>query len=263
MRTFKLIALLLFWNVQVFGQHKIGITYPDSLRTSRQYFSPYAIYQTIPDLKSIINIGETFDSTIYFDYFYDDNRETDDSLGTIKDKQKGLTVIIDTGQEINESIFFTKSEKVNGLYSSPKTIFYLNSKNGLVKIPCTQDTNLLFKATPVYILNDTKDRKAIFLKSRYIEMTQEAMDKNGKWKPIESTIPFSCGMGFGWRGLDPGQYVVTSIIKYKGNYKTLIRVKLKSGSTTYYSKAFNGSINYSQLNGNKIKYIDELPYEKK
>lgn len=257
-----LIFLSKIFISDVIGQNKVRVIYPDSLKQSKLYFSPYTIYNSMPALQSIINVGEPFDSTLTFSYSYDDNIEEGDSSRTIAKKQKGLTIIVDTTQEVDQGEYFIKTHKENRLYLSPKKITLLNAKNQATIIPCDKDTFLILKSIPVYILNNTSKTKAVYLKGAFIDIIQEALDKKGKWRPIETSRMFKCGMGFGWRELASKEFIITNIIKYKGSYKTLLRLKFRNGKTIYYSQPFTGSINYSQLNSNSIKYIDGLPYEK-
>jgi hypothetical protein len=259
---FLILPFLIFSFSAAFSQGKISINYPDSIKKSKIYFSPYAKYSNIPSVNGIVKIGGNYDSLLNYERSDFDNFEDDDSIGTLLEKQKGLKLIVDTAQEIDQQEYFIKSDKDYGLYSSPKYITYMNSTNKKTKFRCNRDTIITFKAYPVYVVNITQRQKAIYLKSSYIEITQEAIDKDGKWQPIEQTKTFNCGVGFGWRGLKANEYLVTSIYKYKGDYKTLLRIKLVNGRSIYYSEPFRGSINYSQMNKNKIRYIDGLPYEK-
>ena len=71
-----------------------------------------------------------------------------------------------------------------------------------------------------------------------------------------------CGMGFYWKNIKSNEQIVTSVFKYKGNYTTTLRLKLKNGKRIIYSNSFRGSINYNQFDTNKIHYIDWLPYQK-
>lgn len=95
---------------------------------------------------------------------------------------------------------------------------------------------------------------------------QQAKDVDGKWKPIEfqkSMSPFGgCASLNTNYLLLPKHYLATSTIKYKGNFKTKIRIKMYSGNNYYYSNEITGYINKSQFNQDFIKYfLKERGYE--
>ena len=79
-------------------------------------------------------------------------------------------------------------------------------------------------------------------------LIQEAKDTDGNWKPIEyiyslplDIIDYSCTV------LSPKKYLATSIIKYHGDFKTKLRVKIRFGRNYYYSNEIEGYINKSQF----------------
>ncbi|WP_146185032.1 hypothetical protein [Flavobacterium pallidum] len=85
----------------------------------------------------------------------------------------------------------------------------------------------------------------------HFQMIQEALDSDGKWKPIDfqwsddggGCIPINLHYK-----LLPRHYIGASVIKYSGDFKTKIRVKMKSGNDVYYSNEITGHINHSQFN---------------
>lgn len=84
--------------------------------------------------------------------------------------------------------------------------------------------------------------------SYYISLIQQAKDKDGKWQPIEyfANFPSCIPSPFCQEHL-PKQYTAKAIIKYNGDFKTKIRVKVKMGKNIYYSNEIDGYINYSQF----------------
>jgi len=77
-------------------------------------------------------------------------------------------------------------------------------------------------------------------------MIQEALDKDGNWKPIEYWVYSGCGNSyFNPLKLDSGKYVMIPIKKYSGKFKTKIRLKFKYGNDILYSNSFESSINVS------------------
>lgn len=80
------------------------------------------------------------------------------------------------------------------------------------------------------------------------KVIQEAMDTDGKWKPIEFHYNFSgCGFGDVYKKFLPKHYMALGLIKYKGNFKTKLRVKFSYRYQIYYSNEFYGTINRSQF----------------
>lgn len=84
--------------------------------------------------------------------------------------------------------------------------------------------------------------------SHNIRLIQEAKDQDGKWKPIEYFANYpSCIPNPFCNVHQPQKYSALSIIKYHGDFKTKLRVKVKIGEYIYYSNEIVGSINHSQF----------------
>lgn len=107
---------------------------------------------------------------------------------------------------------------------------------------------------PLLIQNISKN--TVFLKE--IKFIQEAKDVDNKWKPIEffdNHSSSSKSMVFSKQFAN--SFSISSIIKYNGNFKTKIRVKVKINQYYYYSNEFVGNINKSQFNQNYVfNYFD-------
>jgi len=97
-------------------------------------------------------------------------------------------------------------------------------------------------------------------------MIQEAIDENGKWKPIEYWVYSGCGNSyFNPLILKPGKYVMIPIKQYNGNFKTKFRLKMKKDKSIFYSEEFEGNIEKSQFekhseNVNGILYYGPADY---
>lgn len=100
---------------------------------------------------------------------------------------------------------------------------------------------------PAFIINQTPSAKVLIGKDRRLFAIQEAKDSNGIWRPIEQEGPYFCGDGFWAEMVYHNEYVVMLLPKYKGNFKTKLRIRLKNNATIYVSKPFDGMINYEQL----------------
>lgn len=99
----------------------------------------------------------------------------------------------------------------------------------------------------VFIQNNTSKTISISHQDHSIYILQEAMDKNGIWKPIEYWESSDCGNSFGGIQIEPKGIIETKSTKYQGNYKTKIRFKLSENNKIYYSNAINGNINPKKM----------------
>jgi hypothetical protein len=96
---------------------------------------------------------------------------------------------------------------------------------------------------------------------------QEAKDTDGKWKPIEFQNSLwgqqsNCGALNPNYILLPKHYLATSTIKYKGDFKTKIRIKMFSGIHYYYSNEVTGYVNLSQFDQGFVKdFLKERGYD--
>lgn len=100
---------------------------------------------------------------------------------------------------------------------------------------------------PVYIVNENSSTKILSPASTYIFAIQEAKDSNGIWRPIEMKAPVFCGTGQGFLKIHPNEFVVFAMPKYKGGYKTKLRVRIKNEDNILVSVPFDGIINYQQF----------------
>lgn len=98
---------------------------------------------------------------------------------------------------------------------------------------------------PVYLVNQSPNTKVLQGRDGYILAIQEAQDSNGIWYPIESSSLWTC---IGWRvQFDSQQFVVLLMPKYKGSFKTKLRVRLENHEQIYVSQAFEGLIDPRQF----------------
>ncbi|MBW1296336.1 hypothetical protein [Aquimarina litoralis] len=99
----------------------------------------------------------------------------------------------------------------------------------------------------VYIQNNTSDTISISHQDYKIHILQEAMDKEGIWKPIEYWESSDCGVSFGKIKIEPNGVIETKSTKYNGDFKTKIRFKLSENNKVYYSNAIEGNINLNKF----------------
>lgn len=120
-------------------------------------------------------------------------------------KNNHIKVFVDSSQilnipdytdniEINEKM----GEGITGTYRD----YYENSKNSLNKY--FKPSKKLKQGYPIFIFNKSDTIFNVDLKEGWIKMIQEAVDKNGKWKPIEYYDPQAiCGNSFAYKPLLP------------------------------------------------------------
>ena len=95
---------------------------------------------------------------------------------------------------------------------------------------------------PVFIKNGAKDTVLIAY-GEIVDAVIEAQDKNGEWLPIEKPYFMGYGTGVGHIMLPPNEIVMTSAVKYTGDFKTQMRIKIGKS----YSNIFQGSIHPRQF----------------
>lgn len=260
--------LLLVITVNLHGQSNIRVNFPDSLKNSSSYVSPYTRLEVSPPLMGILNLNEPFDSAYpqyssqYFlqaDYLF----SLSDSVCKSYSKQTGLKIFADTTQEINQDKYFSETYDYDSFIKSPRYLKLWDEKGHVKTIRCKKATTITLKSMPVYIFNPTPDTLHIIDRDLTINLSQEVLDKHGNWIEIERYQTGDCSMGWGWRPLLPGKILITCVLKYKGSYKTLARLKLESGNITY-SQPYRVRINPDVLS-NKVKtaVMDNMLFEVK
>lgn len=78
-------------------------------------------------------------------------------------------------------------------------------------------------------------------------LIQEAIDTNGVWRPIEYSSVGGCGNAYYSIKLPSNSYLTGGVVKYTGDFETLIRLKLKNDEQILYSTPFKGKINLEQF----------------
>jgi hypothetical protein len=100
---------------------------------------------------------------------------------------------------------------------------------------------------PVYVLNATPRTKLLLGKDSWVFAIQEARDRSGHWRPIESKGYDFCGNGRWAVKLHPRQAMVVLMTKYRGTFRTLLRVRLINGSSLYVSPPYAGQVDEQQF----------------
>lgn len=99
---------------------------------------------------------------------------------------------------------------------------------------------------PVYLVNNTHKTKKLEGYDAQVQAIQEAQDSNQRWHPIEAQAFWACSY---WNAKFPPQsFSLLVFPKYKGDFKTKLRVRVRNGEQVYISQAFDGWIDYRQFN---------------
>ncbi len=118
-----------------------------------------------------------------------------------------------------------------------------------------------------YDLVNTSDKTVrVRTQNGSLIMIQEALDKKGKWRPIEYWN-YDWGMGsvFDYLELAPKEAILVSVPRYTGDFETQIRLKIKTGEAkedtdVYYSAPFTGKIDPNQFKIEPDRKTDKISY---
>ena len=263
-----LFAVVIFFCSPAFGQknnYKIKLFAKDD--TNIHFYSPVFITETFHRGEGIGNLYKPADSINDVKVFrtgenMDDSMQ--DSLVMLcNNKKNQLKIIVDTSQSSVKEIKLYFPFQLDKVYSSyPRRVITRDRNNKLHCLPVTGDTLITVIAQPVFIANLSGYTKYLLGYDGNIEITQQAKDKNNKWIDIETTTPGACSMGKYIYELKRNDFVLTNVFKFKGGFKTDLRIKLEANGQTYYSNTFTGFINYFQLKNPNIKLMDGEAYEK-
>lgn len=157
----------------------------------------------------------------------------------------GLMIYVDTTQNI--SIPAYKDNSINGLNDGSTFREMYNAQIDFLDKYYNQSDKLM-EGYPVIIFNSTDTTWRINTIEGWVYMIQEALDKNGTWKPIEY-IDYRavCGNSYWSENLHPQHYLVSKVYRYSGDFKTKLRVRFVTQKKIFISNEFKGSINLSQF----------------
>ncbi|WP_299112656.1 hypothetical protein [uncultured Winogradskyella sp.] len=114
-----------------------------------------------------------------------------------------------------------------------------------------------FNYYPVYLVNSTATNKILFGKDSHVFGIQEAqdIDNYNSWKPIEAKAWDFCGNGHWHLIIRPNEFGLVLMPKYKGDYKTKLRTRIKNGDNIIVSNSYYGVINKSQFKIKDSSYV--------
>lgn len=100
---------------------------------------------------------------------------------------------------------------------------------------------------PAFIYNPTDSIQSIVHHDGRMIFIQEALNENNEWKAIEYFAFSGCGNSYGTIPLDTNSFLMFGVNKYKGNFKTKLRVRLLTNSGIIFSNEYDGKINIEQF----------------
>lgn len=229
------------------------VNFPDSFKTSCKHYSPIHKPVSKSAMWGIISIGQPYDSLILWPStpVYDPNKFV---LDKYKDSIKpSFVIIVDTSQDLDCYEYFFWIEKDKKYYPDQEIGYIENEQQRQFNAKTTNQA--IFKGYPVYLVNLSDTTIRIRHRKYQVPLVQEALDTDGLWKPIETLFSLPPGVKVtNYSGISPlksGEMMVSSIYNYKGQFQTMLRVKIMIEKTPYYSQPFKGSINHSQLTSKK------------
>lgn len=114
------------------------------------------------------------------------------------------------------------------------------------------------EAIPLFIINVSDSIVGVMALMGAIPAIQEALDRDGIWKPIEWWEFPRCGNSYEVFDLAPGELIVTRVYRYTGSFATLLRVKVYTGNAVLASAPFPGRIDPGQFDriGTEREYFE-------
>lgn len=220
------------------------VTIPDSLSKDLKYYSPTYRVKTKAAFRGTLKIEQPFDSLDYGE----GSLLTPLSPWETKDLnnlERSVLIIWDSTQEW-ECFEIMTSPKGKNKFTPAK---YVPIYRDGAEINGNKVKRVGYKGMPVYILNNTDSNFLVSFPKFGMRIFQEAQDKQGQWRRIEESysLPKDVSSDGYHRVIRPGQYILATVFKYKGDYQTLLRLCLETLGQKLYSQPFSGSINYSQF----------------
>ncbi|UOE37017.1 hypothetical protein [Chryseobacterium oryzae] len=145
-------------------------------------------------------------------------------------------------QDLENEMFFNKN-KIDYKFEQNAKIEKFFNKNSIdsIKIILRSENDSTFS---VFIKNNLNKTLKLNPQDSSLYLIQEALDKNGKWNPIEFWAYSDCGNSYdNFLDFKNNQILHLTTNRYNGNFKTKVRVKLLMNKKNYYSNSITGKIN--------------------
>ena len=161
-------------------------------------------------------------------------------------------------QDLQDEMFFNQNRIINELVlnDSINNKFVKSSKLENINVFIEQKDEDKFS---IFIKNSSSENLVLVPQDYSLYLIQEAIDKKGKWKPIEFWGFSTCGNSYDRKiNFDSNQIIELDSPKYKGDFSTKIRFKLRLNNQVYYSNSLPSTINISKFQKSKwfIEFIE-------
>ena len=127
----------------------------------------------------------------------------------------------------------------------------LNVERDKVYLLAKPDEETLFaekyKGLQLLLINSTNAPVSFAASDSRLYIVQEALDKDGQWKPVEYLPSSWCGNSYHHVFLGANEYWEFAAARYMGTYRTKLRFRLDHDQIKIYSNEFEGSVNEGQF----------------
>ncbi|CDN76565.1 hypothetical protein [Elizabethkingia anophelis] len=159
------------------------------------------------------------------------------------------------GQDLENEMFINRNSIDNKFVQNSNTEkLFLNKNKDEIQVILKPENDSVFS---VFIRNNMNKILDVNPQDNSLYIIQEALDQNKNWKPIEFWGYSTCGNSYdNYIKFKPKEIIHLTTEKYKGKYKTQVRIKLLMNKKKYYSNPINSEINISKFD--KSKWFTEL-----
>jgi hypothetical protein len=160
-----------------------------------------------------------------------------------------FSIIVDTSHYSERAISFFKLGS-NKIFSThyPGQIKSRDQFGNYKVEEVLKDTIINFLSQPVLIANLSDSVLYLIANQGRLYLTQQAKNKRGKWVDIETTrVSDDCAWLNYVYELKQHDFILTQVMRFSGDYKTQLRIKLLANERIIFSEPYIGSIDYNQI----------------
>ncbi|TAG85013.1 MAG: hypothetical protein EAZ20_16170 [Bacteroidetes bacterium] len=115
----------------------------------------------------------------------------------------------------------------------------------LIKKHCDSNSLCNYEHYPMILLNKNCNLDSLYVGDNFL-CVQEALDKDGIWKPINRLADYSQDPFYSLK-FKKREFIIILLPKYEGDFETKLRVRWRNGKKVYISNSFIGKINRNFL----------------
>lgn len=204
-------------------------------------------------IKVVGNLCNPLDSITQRNVLYVGIDITPDSSEVLSEKTKkgkaNFTIIVDTSNYLEKKICFFKPKTDNETFILHRREIKTQDFSGEVRTQnIDRDTTIVLLTQPVLISNLSDNDLYLVAHPDQFYVTQQAKNKKNKWVDIETTSSSDdCSLVTCVYQLKKNDFILTEVMRFKGDYKTELRIKIVANDKLFYSAPYPGSIDYRQL----------------